>query len=102
MIQGSDELPQGNYPSGAPYAGLRVPGLGVSGGLGWQTIPSGTFAITAQTQKFCLNFTDVGFAFIRPAFNVTGGATGGNFASSATGTSGGSGTMLLYLTGKNT
>jgi hypothetical protein len=101
VIQGTDELAQGNFASGSPYYGARTPGVGPSGGIAWQTIPSGTYAVTKASQVFSLNFTDVGFAYIRPAFNVTGGVTG-VFAPSATGCLGGSGTWNVWVTGKST
>ncbi len=101
VIQGTDELANGNFPSGAPYAGVRTPGNGPSGGQFWQTIPSGTFAVTKATTIFSMSFTDVGFAYIRPVFNATGGVTGA-WAPSATGCLGGSGTWNVFLTGKNT
>jgi|ERR1041385_1583799 hypothetical protein len=99
-IQGTDELTNGNFPSGAPYAGSRTPG-GPSGANYWQTIPSGTFAVTKATQVFSMSFTDVGFAYIRPCFNATGGMTG-PYSPAATGCLGGSGTWNVYLTAKNT
>jgi hypothetical protein len=96
IVQGTDELATHNGVSGQPYYGVRSPS-----GIGWQTIPSGTFAVTKATQVFSLSFTDVGFAYIRPCFNVTGGVTGA-LAPSATGCLGGSGTMNIWLTGKHT
>jgi hypothetical protein len=101
VVQGTDELANGSFASGAPYFGIRTPGNGPSGGVAWQTIPSGTFAVTNAIQKFYMSFTDVGFAYIRPAFNVTGGNTGA-FAPSASGSLGGSGLWNMWLTAKNT
>lgn len=98
-IQGTDEIANSNIASGAQYAGLRQPGNGPSGAVAWQTIPSGTFAVTNTTQKFYLSFTDVGFAYIRPVFNVTGGVTG---AYAPNPLSQGSGTWNMWLTAKNT
>jgi hypothetical protein len=100
VVQGTDEIVNGNFPSGAPYAGMRTPG-GPSGGVCWQTIPSGTFAVTKATQVFSLSFTDVGFSFIRVAFNATGGGTG-PFSPAATGCLGGSGLWNVSLTAKGT
>jgi hypothetical protein len=102
VVQGTDELAQYSIPSGAPFAGTRSPGTAnASGAMFWQTIPSGTYAVTKATQVFALNFTDVGFAYVRVGFNVTGGITGA-WAPSATGCLGGSGTWNVFLTAKNT
>jgi hypothetical protein len=95
VIQGTDELFTNNGVSGQPYYGMRAPS-----GVGWQTIPSGTFAVTKATQVFSLSFTDVGFSTIRPVFNMTGGVTGA-YAPIGTGSCG-SGTWNMWLTAKNT
>lgn len=99
LVQGTDELAQNNGCTGTQEAGnTSRPGLnGFTGALWWQTIPSGTVAITNATNRLLLSFTDVGVGFVRLAFNVT-----------ATGTlapgvgQGGSGTMQVYVTAKNT
>lgn len=99
LVQGTDELAQNNGCTGTQEAGnTSRPGLnGFTGALWWQTIPSGAVAITNATNRLLLSFTDVGVGFVRLAFNVT-----------ATGTlapgvgQGGSGTMQVYVTAKNT
>lgn len=98
LVQGTDELAQCNGATGTQEAGnLSRPGVnGFTGALFWQTIPSGTINITKATNQLLLSFSDVGVAFVRVALNVS--ATG----PTATGTLGGSGTMSIFLTAKNT
>jgi hypothetical protein len=101
VVQGTDEIP-GNYGgTGTPWAcGLRQPATnGQTGALYWTPVPSGTISIgpvlnSGNYMQFQMN--DVNHRFVRVAFNTT--ATG----SSATGTLGGSGTMVIFMTGKPT
>ena len=97
LVQGTNELAQTNGGTGTQEAGqTNRPGTnGYTGAVYWQTIVSGTINITNATNALLLDYTDVGPAFIRVAFNVS--ATG----STATGTLGGSGTMKVFLTAKS-
>ncbi len=98
LVQGTDEL-QGNLgPTGTAWANAPAqPGInGFTGALFWQTIPSGAIAITNATNQLLVQLTDVGPSYIRLAFNMS--ATG----TLVSGTSGGSGTMQLFVSGKHT
>lgn len=98
LVQGTDELAQCYGQTGTPEAGNGSrPGTnGFTGALFWNTIPSGSVAITTNMQSLLLSFTDVGPAFVRVAFNRS--ATGP--LPNATGCA--SGTMAIFLTAKNT
>lgn len=98
QVQGTDEIANASPATGTPWAGVyQQPGQnGYTGGLWWSAIPSGTVSITNATNQLLLSFTDIGPAFVRLAFNVS--ATG----STATGSLGGSGTMQIFCTAKNT
>lgn len=102
LVQGTDELANCGGATGTPEAGNnRRPGSNSqTGALFWQTIPSGTAAITSATSKLLLSFTDVGVNFVRVCFNATGWAAANG--STTTGCLGGSGTMQVFLTAKNT
>ncbi len=100
-VQGTDELAQCNGATGTQEAGnTNRPGTnGFTGARFWTVLASGTFNVTAATASLLLQFTDVGVAFIRLAFNAS---TAGTPNTGATGSLGGSGTMYAYLTAKNT
>lgn len=96
-VQGTDELAQCAGATGTQEAGdSSRPGVnGFTGAVFWQTIPSGTVAVTNATNKMLLQFNEVNCAFVRVVFNRS--ATG----PTVTGTLGGSGTMSIFLTAKN-
>lgn len=98
LIQGTNELAQSNGYTGTPEAGnQRRPGTnGATGALYWRTIPSGSIAITNATNVLLLDFSAVGCAFIRCAFNYT--QTG---AFTPLSPIVGSGAMNIYLTAKH-
>lgn len=99
LVQGTDELAQQYGITGYAEAGYQSrPGIpnGTGAARFWNTIPSGTFPVNQATQQFALSFTDVGFAFIRLAFNMSG--TGAMPSSSGCG----SGVWNVYMTAKNT
>jgi hypothetical protein len=98
LIQGTDEIWGANGVTGSPFANAGPqPGYnGSTGGLFWNTIPSGTININNGVQSALLNFTDVGPAAIRFVFNQS--ATGPLPNATACG----SGTMNIYLTAKQT
>lgn len=99
LVQGTNELGQCNGATGTQEAGnTNRPGInGFTGARFWQTLPSGTIPITnSVTVMTGMDFTDVGFAYIRLAFNRS--ATGALPSASACG----SGTWNVYLTAKNT
>lgn len=103
-VQGTDELAQCNGATGTQEAGnTSRPGInGFSGARFWTILASGSTNITNATSSVLLQFTDVGAAFIRCVFNA--GTTGAPTPLNAgvTGSLGGSGTMFVYLTAKNT
>lgn len=98
LVQGTNEISKCYGVPGTPWAGnLPQPGEnGYTGARYWNTLASGTINIDNTVSSLLVDFTDVGVSYIRLVFNQSGtGAT-------ATGTLGGSGTMDVYLTAKNT
>ena len=91
-IQGTDEIQECTGYTGTPQAGAGPqPGKnGVTGALFWTTVPSGAIAITNSTTAQIVSLTDVGPHFLRLAFNP------------GVATAIGSGTMNIFVTGKNT
>jgi hypothetical protein len=97
LIQGTNEVGQAMGATGTAWAGVGVqPGVnGYTGGLYWNTLPSGTVNITNLTTSLQIDFTDIGASWFRVVFNQpapVGIQTG----------TGGSGTMQVYFTAKNT
>lgn len=95
QVQGTDEMANAPGATGTPWAAaFPQPGNnGYTGALFWNTIPSGSIAITNATNSMLVSLTDVNCAFVRLAFNRS--ATGALPNSAA------SGTMYVYLTGKH-
>ena len=98
LVQGTDEIANSNGGTGTPWAGsVPQPGKNsYTGALYWNTIPSGTIAITSTMTSAAFSFTDVGAAYIRITFNSALSQSAGIAAGS-----GGSGTMQLFITGKS-
>lgn len=97
VIQGTNELGQRNGMTGTQEAGsLNKPGVnGFTGARYWNNLASGSFNIDSTTRSLLISFTDVGAAYVRVAFNITSNNVPMTTAI-------GSGTMNIYLTGKNT
>lgn len=98
QVQTTNETANCNGGTGTQAAGsLGQPGNnGYTGALFWQTVQSGTIAVTNAMNVAQVDINDVNAAYFRVAFNMS--ATGAiNTAVGA----GGSGTMFIYWTGKN-
>ena len=90
LVQGTDEITRQSGTSSNPFSGPQPGTCQATGALYWNTIPSGTCLVTNSTQSVLLSFTDVGPAFVRLVFN------NGIVAPI------GSGTISVFVTGKNT
>jgi hypothetical protein len=97
LVQTTNEIPKCNGSTGTQQAGAgRQPGTnGYTGALYWTTVA--TAGINNNVTIAQIDITDVGASWVRVAFNQTtaSGVT-------ATGTLGGTGSMHVFLTAKNT
>jgi hypothetical protein len=103
LVQGTNEIGNCNGYTGTPNAGVpQVPGQnGQTGALFWNTLAGGTINITTATTSLLIDFTDLGCAYIRFAFNIASSGNAvvaGNVPSGA----GGTGTMFVTYTAKAT
>jgi hypothetical protein len=94
LIQGTDETAGCQGTPNRQLVGPQPGTNGSTGALYWNTIPSGIMNVTNSTTSVLLSFTDVGTSWVRLNYN-------GNSVSIPS-LAVGSGTISVFVTGKNT